>query len=105
MATSVNHALGGTQGGNIRYYGVATDLANLDTIGITVDGETFLHTVGVGGQNLADALEALAVLVEASVTLPYNASVAQNAPFDHTLRIKNAAGAPIALTLPVYAVA
>ncbi len=93
-----------SQGAIARYFGILTPLAALDTIGITVVAEVFLHTVPTGGQTLDQALSALAALI--GVDPLYAATYSPNNEFDMCLRVDNLNyGAEVAIVTPVYIVA
>ena len=104
MTTTILDLESGVTGGNatVKYSGILTDLAENDTIGITVEADVNLHTVPSGGQTLYEALTALAVLVVAD---GYGAVVAKNSAYDQCLHVQGLAGASVTLSAPVYAVA
>lgn len=92
------------EGAICRYFGIVTDLAALDTIGITVVAAAFLHTVPTGGQTLDEALSALAALI--GVDPLYAATYSPNSPFDMCLRVDNLDyDTEVAIVTPIYAVA
>ena len=104
MTATILDAESGVTGGNatVRYFGENVALAAGDTIGITVESDTNLHTVPAGGQTLHEAASALAVLCVAD---GYPSAVANNAEHDVCLHIQGGTGTNVALTLPVFVVA
>jgi len=101
---TVLDAESGVTGGNatVRYFGADVALAEGDTIGITVEADTNLHTVPAGGQSLYKAAEALGILCAAD---GYPSAVALNDQYDVCLHIQGGTGTNVALTLPVFVVA
>ena len=102
--TVIQDAESGVTGGNatVRYYGADVELAEGDTIGITVEADTNLHTVPAGGQSLYKASEALGVLCAAD---GYPSATSLNDKYDVCLHIQGGTGTNVALTLPVFVVA
>ena len=102
-ATLIDLESGVTDGNaTVRYNEILTPLAEGDTIGITVEADTALHTVPAGGQDLYAALKDLAALVRAD---GYQAMVSKNDTYDQCLHIRGTLGVSVTLSLPVYVVA
>lgn len=104
MTTAVLDLESGVTNGNatVRYSGILTPLAEGDTIGITIEADVNLHTVPAGGQNLYQALTALADLCRAD---GYQALVANNNEFDQCLHVRGTLGVSVTAATPVYVVA
>ena len=104
MSTAVLDLESGVTNGNatVRYFGIATPLAESDTIGITIEADIALHTVPAGGQSLYDALKDLAVLIRAD---GYAVKVSKNDEFDQCLHVRGSLGVSVTAATPVYVVA
>ena len=88
----------------VRYDDILVDLAEADTVGITVGGTTHLHTVPAGGQTLYEAVRDLANIINDHVDGD-GAAASGNGEFDCCLHVRGAAGAVKTLTLPVFTAA
>ena len=103
MTTAILDAESGPRGNAVvRYWEILTPLAAGDTVGITVEADTYLHTVPAGGQNLSQALTDLSTLMAAGGYF----GAPSNSEFDQCLHVRSATiGTAVTVSLPVYVVA